>query len=372
MSSQAIHIRKATRQDLEALLQIENTCFSTDILSRRSFVHFLRPGAHDLLVADISSGNISAYVLVLYRTGTSLARLYSIAVMPTQQGKGIAAKLIAAAELAAHARHCALMRLEVNLQNQAAINLYRKLGYHEMGKINNYYADGSDALRMEKRIYSGVLKKDIDAPYYQQTTDFTCGPAALMMALKTLIPCYTLSRQEELQIWREATTIFMTSGHGGCSPYGLALSAHQRGARAELYINQAGAPFLDGVRDPDKKAVVEVVHEDFLRQISATGIGIHVQDIPPDKLRKLLRSGHAMIALISTWRLNRNKAPHWVFVAGADQHFVYINDPDTTDAPWQSETDYQLVPINIEEFITMACFGQTRLRALLVLERKTA
>jgi hypothetical protein len=68
--------------------------------------------------------------------------------------------------------------------------------------------------------------------------------------------------------------------------------------------------------------------------------------------------------------LNRNKAPHWVFVAGADEYFVYINDPDISDGPWQSETDYILVPIGIQEFVKMASFGQSRLRALLIFDTK--
>ncbi|WP_455207510.1 GNAT family N-acetyltransferase/peptidase C39 family protein [Kaarinaea lacus] len=366
--TQQIRIRSADKNDLEPLVELENICFTSDILSRRSFQRFIRPGAHDIKVAEINN-TIVGYALVLYRTGTSLARIYSIAVIPEQQGKGIARHLMEAAEEAGRERLCAFMRLEVNVNNTIAINLYKKLGYRSIGQISDYYDDGSDALRMEKRIYAGLLHKDKVTPYYEQTTDFTCGPAALMMAIKTLNPDYELVRREELQIWREATTIFMTSGHGGCSPYGLALSAWLRGFKVELYINQAGPPFIDGVRDPDKKAVIELVHEDFLSLIESTDIQLHVQDIPPDKLQTILHSGHAIIALISTWRLNRNKAPHWVFVADTDEHFVYINDPDISDDAWQSETDYIQVPISIQEFINMACFGQSRLRCLLILDK---
>jgi hypothetical protein len=190
-----------------------------------------------------------------------------------------------------------------------------------------------------------------------------------MMAMQTLNPEYEMTRQEELQIWREATTIFMTSGHGGCSPHGLALSAWQRGFKVELYISQPGAPFVDGVRDPDKKAVIELVHEDFISRMKDTDIRLYVQDIKPEKLLTILRSGKAIVALISTWRLNRNKAPHWVLVASADEHFVYINDPDISDGAWQSETDYIRVPITIPEFINMACFGRSRLRCLLILDK---
>lgn len=369
--TQKINIRPGKEYDLARLVEIENTCFNSDNLSRRSFQRFIRKGAHELLVAEIKQDKgteIVGYGLTLYRTGTSLARLYSLAVMPEHQGKGIARQLMQEAEKTSLKQHCAYMRLEVNVNNASAIHLYGKLGYLPMGKISQYYDDGSDALRMEKKVYSSAKEKKTAVPYYEQTTDFTCGPASLMMAMKSILPKYQMSRREELQIWREATTIFMTSGHGGCSPHGLALSAWQRKFLVELYINQAGTPFIDSVRDPDKKAVMELVHEDFMAHIKETNIALHIEDISPDKLQQLLRSGFAMIALISTFRFNRNKSPHWVFVTSADEYFVYINDPDISDGPYLSETDYIQVPISIEEFINIACFGQSRLRSLIVLK----
>jgi len=367
--SASLVLRAADQHDLQKLVEIENTCFTSDILSRRSFQRFLRPGAHEILIAERDK-NVVGYVLVLYRTGTSLARLYSIAVLPDYRGQGIAEKLVNAAEQAGRGRACALMRLEVSVHNQGASHLYNKLGYRQIGRVANYYDDGSDALRMEKRIYSGVSESGAVTPYYEQTTDFTCGPAALMMAMKTLDPNYRMNRREELQIWREATTIFMTSGHGGCSPYGLALSAWERGFQVELFVNQVEAPFIDSVRDQDKKDVILLVHDDFMKRIQSTGIKIQLQDIAPEQLQQILRSGRAMLALISTWRLNRNKAPHWVFIANADDKFVYINDPDIPEGSWQTQMDYIQVPIGMKEFINMACFGQKRLRSLLVLGKQ--
>jgi len=365
----SVALRAADRRDLQQLVDIENTCFTSDILSRRSFQRFLRPGAHEVIVAE-QAKTIAGYVLVLYRTGTSLARLYSIAVLPAYRGQGIAEKLVIAAEQAGRSRGCALMRLEVSVHNKGASSLYNKLGYRQIGRVANYYDDGSDALRMEKRIFSGVEESGAVTPYYEQTTDFTCGPAALMMAMKTLDSNYRMNRREELQIWREATTIFMTSGHGGCSPYGLALSAWERGFQVELFVNQIEAPFIDSVRDQDKKDVITLVHDDFMKRIQTTDIKIHIKDISPEKLQTILRSGYAVIALISTWRLNRNKAPHWIFLASADDKFVYINDPDIPESSWQTQVDYIQVPIGIREFTNMARFGQKRLRSLLVLGKK--
>lgn len=363
-------IRAGENRDLKTLLSIENTCFEIDKLSRRSFLHFLKPGAHELKVV-LTNHTIVGYVVILYRSGTHLARMYSIAVHPDYQGKGIARYLIDHAEQSARERSCAFMRLEVSVNNTVAYQLYKKCGYRDIGEIPAYYEDGSDAIRMEKRIFANKLKKGIMGPYYRQTTDFTCGPAALMMAMKSLNPEYEMSRQEELQIWREATAIFMTSGHGGCSPHGLSLSAWERGFKVDLYINDPGVPFLDGVRDPDKKAVIEIVHNDFLARIKKTDISIHVQDVSADDLQQIMSENKVLIALISTWRLNRNKAPHWVFIVHIDEHFIYINDPDTTEGEWQSDIDYIQVPIGIPEFIKMARFGQKKLRCLLTLTKRS-
>lgn len=360
-----IKTRHATPDDLSQLVYIENTCFKVDRLSPRSFKRFIKPGSHELLVLS-ENQTIKAYALALYRTGTNLARLYSIAVLPENQGKGLAKQLLQSIEKQVQQRYCVFIRLEVNVANQRAIDLYTKLGYTTVGQIAEYYEDGADALQMEKRLQKMPGKKIQSRPYYQQTTDFTCGPASLMMAIKTLNASYKMTRYEELQIWREATTIYMMAGHGGCSPYGLALSAWNRGYQVTLYVNQAGIPFLDGVRGDEKKEVVQLVHESFLKQIRKTRIKLKVHQMETSELDKILDSGKPILALISTWLLNRNKVPHWVYVSGTDERFVYINDPDI-DGPHFSQTDYIQVPIERELFFKIAKFGQKKLRSLLVL-----
>lgn len=357
-------IRAARPDDLEPLLAIEQACFDSDRLSRRSFTNFIKPGAHELLVI-VENGILAGYVLNLYRAGTNLGRMYSIAVIAEARGKGYGERLLQAAENAAQARHCVFMRLEVNVENKAAIHLYEQSGYHHIGRISGYYEDGSDAFRMEKRLHFESGNRDIAQPFYEQTTDFTCGPASLMMAVKTMRPDFDMTRREELRIWREATTIFMAAGHGGCSPYGLALSAWHRGLAVTLYINQEEAPFLDGVRDEEKKSVIQEVHDDFIAEIQTTDIEVRVQNLESVELDRILNSGHPIIALISTWRLNRNKAPHWVYVTASDEEFVYINDPDIHDDPHLTQTDYIHVPISKTIFREMARFGQKRLRCLI-------
>src|SRR3546814_337608 len=81
----------------------------------------------------------------------------------------------------------------------------------------------------------------------------------MMMAMKALNPVLSLDRKLELRLWREATTIFMTSGHGGCGPYGMALSVWRRGYGAELFVSDPHVPFVDSVRSEEKKEVIRLV-----------------------------------------------------------------------------------------------------------------
>ncbi|MEI8641673.1 N-acetyltransferase [Pseudoalteromonas sp. Hal099] len=84
--------------------------------------------------------------------GTRLARLYSLAVIPTVQGKGIAKMLLAALEKQTSERGRIYLRLEVAVNNESAIGLYKSMGYRVFGQYSDYYDDHSDALRMQKNI----------------------------------------------------------------------------------------------------------------------------------------------------------------------------------------------------------------------------
>src|ERR1043165_3141304 len=92
-------------------------------------------------------------------------------------------------------------------------------------------------------------------PYYNQSTDFSCGAASLLMAMKGLDDTVPFDRIHELQIWREANTVYMGKGHAGSSPYGIALAAWRRGFLPEIWLSHKGAVLLDyQSRDDWRKA----------------------------------------------------------------------------------------------------------------------
>ena len=138
-------------RDLDALLALENAVFTTDILSRRSFHHFLTAPGSSLIVAE-ESGKLAGYALVLYPPRSKLARLYSVAVAPHIGQRGVGPLLLEAAENAAARRHRRVMRLEVHEHNTRAIGRYEKSGYRLFGRHRDYYDDHADALRFEKAL----------------------------------------------------------------------------------------------------------------------------------------------------------------------------------------------------------------------------
>ena len=77
-----------------------------------------------------------------------------------------------------------------------------------------------------------------------QSTEFTCGPACIMMALAWADRAFTPPPLLEFQLWREATTIYMTSGPGGCEVYGLAVTLKRHGLDPEIHVSRPGPYFL--------------------------------------------------------------------------------------------------------------------------------
>ncbi len=365
-----IIIRDAIEADLLALVTLEEKCFESDRMSKRSFRTQIQSDNNFLLVAEFE-GRLIGYILIFLRLGVSMARLYSICVDPDAHGRGVGNKLMDAAEQQAAQAGRIFMRLEVRKDNEAAIALYKRRGYRQFGMYEDYYEDHADALRFHKRIvHHGYGGEHLLVPYYQQTTGFTCGSAVLMMAMSALRPAFISDQRTEFQIWREATTIFMTSGHGGCGPHGLAYAAAKRQFDVEVYVNQEGPLFLEGVRDPLKKQVLDLVHQDFLDKLVDAGVDVLNQWLTLYQLERALDDKAIPLVLISTYRFDRRKVPHWVVVVDMDEHFVYINDPDVDDELNQGAVDNYYIPVPRASFDRMFQFGQNRLRCAVILRQR--
>jgi len=362
-------IRPAKPDDLPELVRIENASFEIDRFSRRNF-RYLLTQANACTLVDEPDGRLRGYAMLLFNTGTSLARLYSYAVDPQWRGQGIGQALVAAAEQEALNHDCIALRLEVRRDNTASIRLFEKNGYQPIGTVEDYYEDHMAALRYEKSLVPHLEPELVKVPYYEQTLDFTCGPSALLMAMKTLQPDIEIDRREELRIWRESTTIFMTSGHGGCGPYGLALAAWHRGFDVEVYVNDKGALFIDSVRSEEKKEVMRLVQEDFVEELRRLPVKLAYRPIKVAELQEKFELGGIPIVLISSYRIYREKFPHWVVVTGFDDKYIYVHDPFVDHDNQKSQTDVINMPILKRDFERMARYGKAGQKAVLLIKNR--
>ena len=365
----ACSVRQATAKDLDALLDLEQGAFESDRLTRRQLRYLLTRARATTLLAETSSGRILGYVLVLFSRASAHARIYSIAVADDARGYGLGRKLLGSAEQASEDNDCVSIRLEVRRDNTAAIALYRACGYRQFDVVSDYYHDHEEALRFEKPLGQATPSQQPPVPYYRQTLEFTCGPAALIMAMKALDPELTVNRELEITLWRESTTVFMTSGIGGCTPFGLALAALHRGFGVTLYSSAGADFFADSVRSKVKKEVLHLVQKAFIRDLKAHHVPIRYKAVTLAELRQRMEDGAIPIVLISSYRIYGDKAPHWVVVTGCDERFVRVHDPYVDTEAGETVVDSHNMPILQREFARMTRYGRAGLKAVLFIER---
>jgi hypothetical protein len=83
-----IVIRDADRTDLAGLMRLETEVFASDRLSPRSFRRAIDQPSAACRVARLD-GLLAGYHLLLFRRGSTVARLYSIAVAPGSRARRI-------------------------------------------------------------------------------------------------------------------------------------------------------------------------------------------------------------------------------------------------------------------------------------------
>ena len=157
MSSHATGIaptlRTARAADLP-ILQVLESLFPGDRLSPRQLRHHLN-NPHAVMRVIETEYALAGYSLLLTRSGSHAARLYSIAVAPAFRGQGMGRRLLDDVVAQASAQGCNEVRLEVREDNELAIRLYRDYGFKLFEQRPRYYQDGADALRFRLDIAAG-------------------------------------------------------------------------------------------------------------------------------------------------------------------------------------------------------------------------
>ncbi|RME63177.1 MAG: ribosomal-protein-alanine N-acetyltransferase [Caldilineae bacterium] len=138
--------------DLDMVMELEQASFPSP-WSRELYEHelFRNPYSHyRVVVPAVELPEEAALPSLFAQAGYMLfseeAHILTIAVQPLWRGHGIGAWLLL--RVCAEARETGVqaMTLEVRPSNQAALHLYRTLGFHQVGRRRRYYPDKEDAL----------------------------------------------------------------------------------------------------------------------------------------------------------------------------------------------------------------------------------
>ncbi len=143
--------RPMRREDLERVVEIERAAFShpwsRDLIAREM--------SHEwstiLLAVEPAPGGEAVLGLVVFWLVHDEVHVLNVAVAPEARRRGTARALMREVERRGLERGARVATLEVRRSNQAAIELYRSLGYREVGMRPRYYSEeGEDAIVMER------------------------------------------------------------------------------------------------------------------------------------------------------------------------------------------------------------------------------
>lgn len=144
----AAAIRNMTPADLPAIETIEQRVF-TEPWDMGSYAACLRSGCYARVAED--AGTVAGYAVLHQLRGE--AEIFTLAVAPEFQGKGIGTALLVDLMSEANREGAFRVVLQVRSSNDHAIYIYKKAGFVQAGVISDYYAnrDGTreDALFME-------------------------------------------------------------------------------------------------------------------------------------------------------------------------------------------------------------------------------
>ena len=148
MTSLELRVREVSPTDLPALAELERTAFGADAWSAEAIDAELSGDGRTSLVAEDADGVVGYAVT---RTAGDVVDLHRVVVADRGRRQGVASRLVLGLTGTTGGRR---ILLEVSASNEAAIALYRRLGFEEIDRRRAYYRDGSDALVMQRDLES--------------------------------------------------------------------------------------------------------------------------------------------------------------------------------------------------------------------------
>jgi ribosomal-protein-alanine N-acetyltransferase len=149
------------------LWEIDQKCFAPGIsYSRLELASYMRrPGSFTVVAEAVRSGakerqksGPATPRILGFITGEAgrrgVGHIITIDVLPEARRSGLGSKLLGVCEERLKAAQCALVMLETAVDNEAALAFYKRHRYEVLKTIARYYANGVDALVLQKDLLS--------------------------------------------------------------------------------------------------------------------------------------------------------------------------------------------------------------------------
>lgn len=147
-----VKLRLVAKRDLKEVLKIERQSFPNPF--SRDFFELLVVNCSNWFIVATNGleknqeqPEILGYAVanILQWEQGQIGHILSIAVKPEHRRKKIGTILMKDLIQRLRSDKCVQVRLEVRTTNRAALEMYRKLGFHEVDLVPNYYIEGGDA-----------------------------------------------------------------------------------------------------------------------------------------------------------------------------------------------------------------------------------
>ncbi|MFK4837234.1 peptidase C39 family protein [Microbacterium sp. ZW T2_14] len=194
--------------------------------------------------------------------------------------------------------------------------------------------------------------------YYAQTTLFTCGAVAALIAAEGSagggFRGDDTDRDTEIGFWRRA------SNYPACEPVGLAVALHDHlGAPVEVALDTDGPALLEGFTGFDRSFRAEL-QQDSLRQAGERGIPVRRDRVDVAELARRVGAGERALLLIDEAPMHGETGPHWIVAHALVGDAVIVEDPwINVDAgeTWVDVHEMPVLPEDLDQLVRWSAEG---------------
>ncbi|MEJ1156124.1 peptidase C39 family protein [Microbacterium marmarense] len=200
--------------------------------------------------------------------------------------------------------------------------------------------------------------------YYAQTTLFTCGAVAALIAADAFgrgaLSGRAGDREREIEFWRRA------SNYPSCEPVGLAvaLREHLGDAPVEVALDHDAPVLLEDMSGFDYDFRAELQAESW-RQAAALGVPVRRDRVSIDEILHRVETGEFALLLIDEAPMHGETGPHWITAHAAADGVVLLQDPWVTVAAGETWVDTHDMPVRSAELEQLVRWSDENYRGVI-------